>query len=270
MSQHVRLVQDDDSSISLEAIFSEYCNSHGTSVLDPIMFCLKKRFEYKSQPQVPNRDIRRELFEEVRRAQVPATVLSDFARKALPDFASHWVFRTNFTRQLATISFATRVLFLHHGAPGVINIQFNNGDISYMELYPCFDDGVVASTDRVFFRLTPNLVRFMNSEGATGAFAISLSAAANVINDPDFRISDFFSAFFRDEVISMHSKPGVARALDNEQLTSKVNENVSRIMDRLSKMAVVDSQMSLTDSLIRNATLPSSLSQMPPTWHPWL
>ncbi len=164
LAQHVRLIHEDSSSVSLEQMFVEHCKAKGTSIHDPIFYSLDKRREFLSQPQKaqPNRDIKKELFEEIRRLQVPATILTDYMKLALPDYASHWVFRTTFTRQLAFASFASRILFLNHGPPNAINVLCNSGNLVYSELYPHYEDSVVASIDRVYFRLTPNLVRFMN------------------------------------------------------------------------------------------------------------
>ena len=270
LAQNVRFVHEEQSSVSLHDVFSNFCSERGTDVLDPILFYLAKRREYEQQPQQPGRDIGKELFEEIRRTQVPATILTDYIRRVIPDYASYWAFRTNFTRQLSFISFATRILYLNHGAPHTVNFHLASGGVVYSELYPNYEDGVVANFDHVVFRLTPNLVRFMSNEGTTGAFAVSLMTSAQVINDPEFRAHDFLAAFFRDELIAQHMKSSTSRQIENSDLVSKVAENVTHVTDRLNNLATVDGQLHLTNSLIHNATTSSNLAVMPPTWHPWL
>ena len=163
LAQHVRIVHEDAGAVTLEDVYEEYCRRHGCSVNDPIYYSLEKQREYHLQAEVlqSHRDIKKELFEEIRKTMAPATILGDYMLRTLPDYSSHWVARTTFTRQLACLSFASRILFLNHGPPSAITVLKGSGSVSFAELYPCYDEGVVATIDRVYFRLTPNMVRFM-------------------------------------------------------------------------------------------------------------
>ena len=60
------------------------------------------------------------------------------------------------------------------------------------------------------------------------------------------------------------------KAIENAVLVGKVQDNVSRVTERLSHLANVDGALTVTNSLIHNATTSASLAVMTPVWYPWL
>lgn len=167
----------------MEQIFADYCRKHNMDPNNPVFYWIEKRFEHQANKssQASAQDIRRELFEEIRATMVPPLILSEFIQRTVPSFASRWAFRSNFVRHHAVMSFAARALYLVRGAPHTMNIALNSGAITYSEACPNYDDNVVVSVDRVFFRMTPNIVKYLGGDGVVGPFSVYFLVCGQVM-----------------------------------------------------------------------------------------
>ena len=142
LNTHVRLVEDDPSSMSLEEVFAEYCDSTRMTVDQPIMQCydarlldLRRRLKNGLAP----RDIRKEIFDNIRRVHTPSDILSRYLRGTFQDHTELWMFKRQFTNQLALSAFATYVLALNKHAPHNIDFLLKNGNILPWDLAPCLN-----------------------------------------------------------------------------------------------------------------------------------
>lgn len=58
------------------------------------------------------------------------------------------------------------------------------------------------------FRLTPNIVEFLTSNGINGPLTASMIASARCLVHPSFKVPTILRAILRDEMIAGHKKVG--------------------------------------------------------------
>ena len=212
----------------------------------------------------------------MRHQLVTSDMMTRFMRGTFPDANELFMFKRQFTNQLAMLAFATYGFYLNKGAPHALRFLLKNGNMSPWELAPNFDGaGMLTQIDRIPFRLTPNLVNFVSPVGITGLFSSALVATAQTLQDPDFGVEDYLSAILRDELINWyanHEHPFQKSAVKNDVLHAKVKRNVLHIMKRLEPLSNNDFDVNNNpvDTLIKLSTSSTNLCMMPPTWHPWL
>lgn len=214
-------------------------------------------------------DLRRSIFEHVRREYVPLDVLSRYARALHPDFTALWLFRRQFTVQLAATALATYVLGLIKCAPHSLRIVGASGSIVPWDLAFSLDGaGLLVPSDRVPFRLTPTLVNLASPAGVSGIFSGSLVAGAQALGDPDMPLADHVGVILRDEILSWVAAGG--RGVDEPALALKIRQNTDSIARRLGGVGATGDGALSVETLIKNATATGNLCLMSPMWHPWL
>ncbi len=230
-------------------------------------------------------DLRRSVFDHVRREFVPLDILARHARALHPDFTALWLFRRAFTTHLAAAALATYVLGLNKSSPHAVKIVASSGALVPWELAFSLDSaGLLVPSDRVPFRLTPTLVNFASPVGVSGIFSGCLVSGAAALSDPDMPLGDHVAIILRDEILSwsLNAGPG-GRALDGDALASKIKQNVENMGRRLASICSSDAgagppgtpggvagSISGVELLIKNATATGNLCLMSPMWHPWL
>jgi len=294
LSPHARIVQDDPTYASLEDIYDEHCAKKGFHFDEPITYFREnlKAFSQRSIP--PNKDKRLEyltfrvnVFEDISKKMIPNSIFTEYMAKSMSTPTDLWMFKKQFTYQLACVTFMTYSLFIGHRAPHKLNFAKNTGNIFATELQPIFNqNGILDSPEAVPFRLSPNMQHFLTEDGIEGGFANSLMIIARCITEPEFQILDFFSIFVRDELLSWLN---VQRSFQNQpiiqtpqEIRDRVAHNVDLIHARIKNLACAAPNPNLLNKqnpspvnhqiqkLITAATDPQQLSQMDPTWHPWL
>lgn len=281
LNTHVQLYQDDTSSLSLEDVFEEFCKSSNITVDKPIMDCYESRRKFQERDLQsrrehgkPLRDIRKDIFDSIRRQHVPSDILNRFMRATFPDHSELWMFQRQFSVEIAMMAFATHVFMMNKGAPHTMKFMLTTGNIVSWDMMVTYNStGEIVVPEPIPFRLTPNLVNFVTPVGITGLFSAALIASAQTLNDPEFRIKDYLSAILRDEIISWHAlthEPWLMSAMPNSQLLETVEKNASNMKTKLEELAEFDGTNSNVDALIKDATTSQNLCKMSPTWHPWL
>jgi len=258
LNTHVQLYQDDVSSLSLEDVFQEYCSSGQMTVDKPVMDCYEMRrrdLRNRARDGKPVRDIRKDIFDNIRRQNVPSDILSRFMRATFPDHAELWMFQRQFSIEIAMMAFATQIFMMNKGAPHTMKFVLNTGNIVSWDMVTTFNkQGVIVAPEPIPFRLTPNLVNFVTPVGITGLFSAALIASAQTVNDPEFRVQDYLGIIFRDELISWHPThhhTWLMSKMSNETLIEKVDVNVRKMKDNLAKLAHFDGTNSNVDNLIK-------------------
>jgi transformation/transcription domain-associated protein len=147
--------------------------------------------------------------------------------------------------------------------------------VTDIDLFSLDPRGNLQGTDRIPFRLTPNLVNFVTPAGITGTFSAAMVATAQALNDPDMRVNNLLGAIMRDELIawhSVHEKPFDKAGVPNSILLPKVSKNVNFVLKKLAYLARYDEDSMHTpvDQLIKAATASATLASMHGTWQPWL
>ena len=132
MNTHVQLFQDAESSLSLEDVFQEFCSSSQMAVDQPVMDCydLRRRdLRNRIREGKPPRDIRKDIFDNIRRQNVPSDILSRFMRATFPDHGELWMFQRRFSIEIAMMAFATHVFTMNKGAPHTLKFVLDTGHI---------------------------------------------------------------------------------------------------------------------------------------------
>jgi transformation/transcription domain-associated protein len=207
----------------------------------------------------------------VRKEYVPLDVLSRYARSLHPDFTAMWLFRRQFTSQLAMTALATYVLGLNKCTPHALKIVATTGNIVPWELAFSLDSsGLLVPSDRVPFRLTPTLVNLATPVGVSGVFLGSFVAGAMALADPEMALGDHVAIILRDEILSWSSGANQPRAVEGSGLPAKIKQNLDNIGRRLAGIAGTEPGNSGVEQLIKNSTATGNLCLMSPMWHPWL
>ena len=216
-------------------------------------------------------EVRRAVFEHVRKEFVPLDILTRYARALHPDLTHLWLFRRQFTAQLAMAALATYVLGLNKSAPHALKMVAATGSIVPWELAFSLDSsGLLVPSDRVPFRLTPTLVNLATPVGISGVFSGCMVAGAQALADPDMRLADHVGIILRDEILSWSVGGAGPGRQDTEELMAKLRLNLENIQRRLGAISAPDTAHQGVEQLIKNSTATGSLCLMSPMWHPWL
>jgi transformation/transcription domain-associated protein len=219
--------------------------------------------EHRSEP-------RRAIFNHVCKELVPADVLSRYAKTLHPDFTALWLFRRQFTSQIALWALMTYVLGLNKPLPHALKIVATSGHVLFWELAFSMDgNGLLTLNDRLPFRLTSSLQHFITPVGLSGIFSGCFLAGAQALADPEQWLSDHAGIIVRDEMVSWAGM-ALPRGLEPDSLAQRLRTNLENIQRRVANIAGPDGGQPLLDALVKGATNPALLCLNPPTWHPWL
>nr|ACZ80650.1 putative histone acetyltransferase protein [Cryptococcus depauperatus] len=168
--------------------------------------------------------LRAELMEEVRVKMVPETVITNYMMRTMKGSENLWLMRKQFATQTAATMFLTYVCCLSNRTPSRFYISRKTGLMYMSEILPAFAMGkpLIASSEAVPFRLTPNMQHFVTRAGVEGLISATCTAMARCLTVPDFDLSGTLCLFIRDEA--------------NNPLLSHVYENVDHFVRRVSTM----------------------------------
>lgn len=180
------------------------------------------------------------------------------------------------------------MMYLHQDS-GLVNIAYFKFDVDDSTgknqiIYKHPDNvettifvGELDTTRPVPFRLTPNIIEYLNSVGINGPLTASMIATARCFVYPNFKVPAILRPILRDEMIlSRMKKPEEPEAqnqeklTDSEQLINMVNKAVTSIVNRLNSLAHFDGLDSKVGTLVAAANSHDNLCRMDPAWHPWL
>lgn len=263
LAPSIRLVQDDASYMSLQGIFEDHCRRNGLNKDDPVLFtmdkiraitearnpvsadpCLNSKPSmpsnlraYQSQPEhIPN--LRNEMFIAIQERYVPSTLLLDFCQQIYPSFSSFWLFRRQFSYQLAAITFMTYIMHMTTRYPHKMAISRGTGSVWGSELIPTMSTQrpQFSNPEPVPFRLTPNLQTLMGPIALEGVFSCALMAISRCLTEPEGELEQQLSVFVRDEIIFWFTQQHRAVMAEN-QLRDKVNEGSDSVVRRAVSLA---------------------------------
>ncbi|KXS11669.1 hypothetical protein M427DRAFT_158085 [Gonapodya prolifera JEL478] len=297
LSNQVRLVQDDPSYHSLYEIYEDHCESVQLYKDEPTVYYIKTLVEMaKSQPPATDgsslkkqkaelTNCKIEILDHIGSKMAPDTMLQRFMASRMETYSDLWAMRKQFTQQYASMTFMSYVMGISPRYPSRIVISCNTGSIWAAELYPAHGaNALLGSSEKVPFRLTPNIQTFMTPTGVEGVFTSSLMAIARSLTEPEFDVEDYTGLFVRDELLILASNNTFThnKALATEQqLKDAIANNVDLISKRISSLscrierekqsaeASIPVNQTIID-LISAASNPHNLAQMDIAWVPWL
>ncbi|KND93972.1 Transcription-associated protein 1 [Tolypocladium ophioglossoides CBS 100239] len=280
LAPHIRIVQEDTSYITLQAVYEDHCRRVGLAKDDPVLFTLEKLrgvLETKnSQGKVElTPTARLEVLNAVQEKWVHSTIALDYFQAVFPQFAEFWLFRRQFSYQLSALTFMTYILYMHNRYPSKINIARGSGNIWGSELMSFMNASkpFFTNPEPVPFRLTPNLQVLMGPLATEGIFACSLMAIARCLTEPEHELEHALTLFVRDEMIfwltSSHRN-----GISESQLRDSVQLNSDAIVKRAASLAHnpsgnLPANQTVIDAIAK-AVNPMNLAQCDALWMPYL
>ena len=299
LAPHIRIVQEDTSYVTLQAVYEDHCRRMGFSKDEPVLFTLEKLrgvLESKSQvgsllrrhtandepanmtqqgkPELTP-PARLEVFNAIQEKWVPQTVALEYFQQVFPQFAEFWLFRRQFSYQLAALTFMTYILYMHNRYPAKLNIARGSGKIWGSELmsFMSASKPFFHNPEPVPFRLTPNLQVLMGPLATEGIYACSLMAIARCLTEPEHELEHALTLFVRDEMIfwltSSHRN-----GISESQLRDSVQVNSDSIVKRAASLAHnpsgnLPANQTVIDAIAK-AVNPMNLAQCDALWMPYL
>ncbi|GAB7342824.1 hypothetical protein MBLNU457_g0953t2 [Dothideomycetes sp. NU457] len=299
LSPNFRMVQDDASYISLQAIYEDYCRRNGINRDEPTLFTIEKMRSLSPQKAEHAAAIRLEAFAAIQDKYVPSTVVYDYFRSIFPSFDALWLFRKQFSSQLAALSFLTFTMHMTTRYPAKMTISRGSGNIWGSELIPQMAAAkpLFHNPESVPFRLTPNLQTLMGPIHTEGIFVCALMAIARCLTDsssasstmptpnpgnangaaevgPASDLEAQLSIFIRDEMMFWFTSQH-RQGLKDGELRDTVQKNADAIVNKALVIAGdprannLPASQSVLD-LVARATEPRNLSACDPLWMAYL
>nr|CAD7455783.1 unnamed protein product [Timema tahoe] len=248
VAPHMRLIEDNPASISLLDIYKQGCQRIGIEHDQPIQRYYERLAAVQARGSQASHQVLRDILKEVQNHMVPRSLLRDWANRTFLSASDYWAFRKMFTLQLSLACFAEYVLHLTRLNPDMMYIHQDSGLVSIS--YYKFDvDDVTGDLDAnrpVPFRLTPNIIEYLNTIGICGPLTASMIASARCLVQPKFKVQTILRAILRDEMIASHKKKqdetvsSAPTDMEGELLISMVTRAVTAIMGRLNTLSTFE------------------------------
>lgn len=305
LSPQIRMIQDDPSYVSLQAAYEDFCRRNEMDKDAPIMYTMEKmRSITYSQKQEQWLNMRLESLNSVQEQFVPKDLVRQYFAATYPSYDSFWLFRRQFSYQLAALTYITFTMFMTTRYPNKMHISRGTGNIWGSELLPFMlaNRPTFHQPESVPFRLTPNLQTLMGPIHTEGIFTCALMAIArcltsdstsstptpannangqgaapqsNAANDnTNTELEHHLSIFIRDEIqfwyMSSHRQ-----SIKESEMRENVQRNAEAIVNKAVAIAKeppgnnVPASQSVLD-LVARATNPEKLCQTDLLWMPWL
>ncbi|KAK5663129.1 hypothetical protein OQA88_6546 [Cercophora sp. LCS_1] len=281
LAPHIRIVQDDSSSITLQGVYEDHCRRNGMGKDEPVLFTMEKlRGLMENKGPKPSDNLvtaRLEVFRAIQEKWVDHTVALEYFQAAFPEFSEFWLFRRRFSYQLAALTFMTYILHIDKRYPQKINIARGSGNVWGSELlaFMAQNRPFFHNPEPVPFRLTPNLQTLMGPLATEGIYSCSIMAIARCLTEPEFQLEHALTLFVKDEVMfwfTSSSHRGVT--LTDSQLREAVQTNNDMIVKKAVSLAQapvgnLPAHQTVID-LISKAVNPMNLALCDALWMPYM
>ncbi|KAK5116206.1 hypothetical protein LTR62_008532 [Meristemomyces frigidus] len=300
LSPQIRMIQDDASYITLQGVYEDYCRRNEIDKDEPTIFTMEKLRGLSPQKQDQFLNVRMEALHYVQDKYVPKDIVRQYFAATYPSFDSFWLFRKQFSYQLAALTYITFTMHMTVRYPNKMSIARRNGNVWGSELLPFMPSTrpYFQNPEPVPFRLTPNLQTLMGPIHTEGIFTCALMAIARCLtSDSSYtgtnptradgttqsagfqegtscELEHHLSIFIRDEMAFWYMSSHRNSIKENE-----LRENVQRNADAIVNKALViakepaagnlPASQSVLD-LVARATNPEKLCQTDMLWMPWL
>lgn len=310
LSPQIRMVQDDASYISLQGVYEDYCRRNELDKDEPTLFTMdklrgmtpvsslistevsSKADNTSQQKQDQHANIRLEAYNYIQKEHVPSNVVLDYFAAAYPSFDAFWLFRRQFSYQLAALTYITFTMHMTTRYPNKMSIARSTGNVWGSELVPAMSGNrpFFQNPEPVPFRLTPNLQVLMGPIRTEGIFVCALMAIARcltsephtspsaspngTVEGANSDMENQLSIFIRDEMAFWYTSQHRQNPKDGE-LRESVQKNADNIVNKAVALAKEPAAGNLPASqsvldFVAKATNPANLSQTDLLFMPWL
>jgi transformation/transcription domain-associated protein len=279
LAPHIRIVQEDTSYITLQGVYEDHCRRMGMSKDEPVLFTMEK-MRGISEMKMPNKPeqtatAKLEVFNAIQEKWVPQTVVLEYFQQCFPQFAEFWLFRKQFSYQLAALTFMTYIMYMHNRYPQKFHIARGSGNIWGSELmtYMGASKPFFTNPEPVPFRLTPNMQVLMGPLATEGIFASSVMAIARCLTEPQQELEHALTLPVRDEMIYWFTSSHRGGISEN-QLRESVHVNSDSVVKRAVSLAHnpsgnLPANQTVIDAIAKSVN-PMNLAQCDALWMPYL
>jgi transformation/transcription domain-associated protein len=281
LAPSLRLVQDDPSYISLQGIYEDHCRRTSADRDSPILFTLDRMCPgpQGSGQESINPALRMEIFTAITSKWAPNDIALQYFQGTYPSFPDFFLFRRQFSYQLAALTFMTYVMHMSSRYPNKLTISRATGNIWGSELTTALVSNrpFFYNAEQVPFRLTPNLQMLMGPLATEGLFSAALMAIARCLtevhHEPGNELEQQLSIFVRDEMIFWFTQQKQQGPWE-PQLRETVQTNSELVVKRAVSLAkppegTLPANQTVVD-LIARAVDPKALGLMDALWMAWL
>ena len=247
-------------------------------------------------------NVRLESLRHIQENIVPKDVVSKYFAATHNAYDSYWLFRKQFSYQLAALTYMTWTMHMTQRYPSKMSISRRNGNIWGSELVPFFSQNrpQFSNPEPVPFRLTPNLSVLMGPIFTEGIFTCALMAIARcltsdstytstanpasatsngapangMLEGTNCELEHHLSIFIRDE-ISFWFTSAHRTGHKETELRENVQRNADAVVNKALAIARepaagnLPANQSVLD-LVARATNPEKLCQTDVNFAPWL
>ncbi|KJX98434.1 transformation/transcription domain-associated protein [Zymoseptoria brevis] len=307
LSPSIRMIQDDASYVTLQAVYEDYCRRNELDKDEPIMFTMEKMRNSSPMKQDQWLNMRIESLNYVQDRYVPKDLVRNYFAATYPSYDSFWLFRRQFSYQLAALTYITFTMYMTVRYPNKMHIAKGTGNIWGSELLPFMlaNRPSFHQPEPVPFRLTPNLQVLMGPIHTEGIFTCALMAIARCLTSDstvsttppaaaagvngagpstavaaphdsahsNSELEHHLSIFIRDEIQFWYTNSH--RGQKEVDMRDHVQRNADAIVNKAVVLAKEPTGNNLPAcqsalDLIAKATNPEKLSQTDLIWMPWL
>ena len=281
LAPSLRLVQDDPSYISLQGIYEDHCRRTSADKDSPILFTMDRMCPgtQNSSQESSTPALRMEIFTAITAKWAPHDIALQYFQATYPSFPDFFLFRRQFSYQLAALTFMTYVMHMSARYPHKLTISRATGNIWGSELIPAIVNNrpIFHNPEQVPFRLTPNLQTLMGPLATEGLFSAALMAIARCLtevhHEPGNELEQQLSIFVRDEMIFWFTQQHKSGPWET-QLRETVQANSELVVKRAVSLAkppdgTLPANQTVVD-LIARAVDPKALGVMDALWMAWL
>ena len=206
LAPHIRIVRDDESYISLQSIYEDYCtrvNMHKDAPLEYFIGKLRSVTDVDLQVKPDISHVKVEIVDHIRSKMVPDTIMLDYFRRSSNSYMDFWIFRKQFSLQYAGLIFMTYIMNINNRHPHKLNISRSTGQTLGTEMLPgmASNSPVFHNSESVPFRFTPNIQTLIGPVGIEGVFSSSIMAIARCLTEPELDLDQYLCLFVRDELM---------------------------------------------------------------------
>jgi transformation/transcription domain-associated protein len=305
LSPTIRMTQDDASYISLQGIYDDHCRRHGQDKDAPLTFAMEKMRTLSPQRPEQWANVRLESLNYVQQRYAEKDLVRQYFSATYTSFDDFWLFRRQFSYQLAALTYITFTMFMTTRYPSKMHISRRTGNVWGSELLPFLSPQrpYLHQPEPVPFRLTPNLQVLMGPIHTEGIFVAAVmaiarcltsditapipvtSAAANgqngaaastttITDSMNSELEHHLSIFVRDEMQHWYMASH-RQVVKEDEMRSNVMRNSEAIVNKAVAIAKEPTANNIPASqcvldLIAKATNPEKLAQADLLWMPWL
>ncbi|KAJ1899014.1 transcription-associated protein 1, partial [Kickxella alabastrina] len=265
---------------TLQDVYDTSCARTGVAEIAPALYHTTRMRELAPSDEAATAAAAAGLFEHICQHMVSPSLLADDVRRHTASPMDYWLYRENFSFQVAVSIALTYIIASAQRTPAKLAISRASGNISLAELVPMqATPGLIHSAEPVPFRLTPAIQAFVTELGLEGILPFAVHKVVQRLAEREHLLRDFLDLYVRDELIHMPSVRALA-AVNPAALAEMCDRNVKLIVHRAAQLAeilppkdVQDKELSPMQPLIHlmaQAVAPANLAQMDYVWMPWL